>query len=170
MLHHDFEQSVGYWLTLATQAYHRALMEELAPHGITFRQSMVLGWLALEGELSQTALAAKMMVEPPTLVGILDRMERDGWITRHDCPNDRRKNLIRANSAVEPVWEKILQCGTRVRERASAGLSEHQLNNLQRGLQQIQHNLKASDPAGLAGEAPPQKNISLEKLPTRIRT
>ena len=147
MLHHDFEQSVGYWLTMATQAYHRAVTDELVPHGITYRQSMVLGWLALEGELSQTELAAKMMVEPPTLVGILDRMERDGWISRHNCPSDRRKNLIRANPAAEPVWDKIIECATRVRERATQGLSERQLATLKKLLRRIGQNLKTRDAA-----------------------
>jgi MarR family transcriptional regulator for hemolysin len=145
VLHHDFEQSIGYWLTLATQAYHRAVINELEPHGITYRQSMVLGWLALEGELSQTELAAKMMVEPPTLVGILDRMERDGWITRHHCPDDRRKNLIRPNPAAEPVWERILECGAKVRARATAGLSERQLETLKRLLRRVQNNVNVRE-------------------------
>ena len=145
VLDYDFEQSIGYWLTMTTQAYHRAVTEELAPHGITYRQSMVLGWLALEGELSQTELAAKMMVEPPTLVGILDRMERDGWISRHNCPSDRRKKLIRANPAAEPVWEKIVECAMRVRERATAGLSERQLATLKKLLRRVQQNLKVRE-------------------------
>ena len=142
-VHYDFSESLGCWLTLATQAYHRAVSDELAPHGITYRQSMVLGWLAHEGELSQIDLAAKMMVEPPTLVGILDRMERDGWITRHNCPSDRRKKIIRANRAAEPVWDKIVECALRVRRRATEGMSEHDLSALKRLLQQVQCNLKA---------------------------
>jgi MarR family transcriptional regulator, transcriptional regulator for hemolysin len=141
-LNYDFEASIGYWLTLTTQAYHRAVSDELAPHGITYRQSMVLGWLALEGELSQAELAAKMMVEPPTLVGILDRMERDGWIARHNCPLDRRKKLIRANPAAEPVWEKIVECATRIRAQATAGLSDRQLATLKSLLCRVQQNLK----------------------------
>ena len=100
------------------------MTEEVAPHGITYRQSLVLAWLAIEGELSQAELATKMMVEPPTLVGILDRMERDGWITRNSCPSDRRKKLIRATSAAEPVWEKIAEGARRVRALAVEGLSE----------------------------------------------
>ncbi len=147
MLYFDFDESVGYWLTITTQAYHRAVSDELAPHGITYRQSMVLGWLALEGELSQTELAAKMMIEPPTLVGILDRMERDGWISRHNCPSDRRKNLIRANRAAEPVWEKIVECASRVRARATAGLSDRQLAALKKLLHRIDQNLKTHQPA-----------------------
>jgi MarR family transcriptional regulator for hemolysin len=146
-LDYDFAQSIGYWLTVTTQAFHRAVSEELLPHGVTYRQSMVLGWLALEGELSQTELAHKMLVEPPTLVGILDRMERDGWISRHDCPSDRRKNIIRANPAAEPVWEQIVECAMRVRERATHGLSERQLATLMKLLRQMGQNLKTLDAA-----------------------
>jgi MarR family transcriptional regulator for hemolysin len=143
VLDYDFEESIGYWLTITTQAYHRAVSDELVPHGVTYRQSMVLGWLALEGELSQTELAGKMMVEPPTLVGILDRMERDGWISRHNCPSDRRKNLVRANAAAEPVWEKIVECARRVRERATEGLTDRQLETLKKLLSRVSQNLKS---------------------------
>jgi MarR family transcriptional regulator, transcriptional regulator for hemolysin len=154
VLHHNLEESVGYWLTVTTQAYHRAVVEELSPRGITYRQSMVLGWLALEGELSQTELAAKMMVEPPTLVGILDRMERDGWITRHSCPHDRRKNLIRPNPPAEPVWERILECSAKVRAQATAGLSERQLQTLKQLLECVRQNLKSETLVTCEAEAP----------------
>jgi MarR family transcriptional regulator for hemolysin len=150
VLNFDFEESIGYWLTITTQAYHRAVFEELAPHGITYRQSMVLGWLALEGELSQTELAAKMMIEPPTLVGILDRMERDGWITRQSCPGDRRKKLIRTTAAAEPAWEKIVECAMRVRSRATDGLTDRQLTALKKLLRRIGHNLKSKQPSKAA--------------------
>jgi MarR family transcriptional regulator for hemolysin len=130
-------------MTIATQAYHRAVSEEVAPHGITYRQSLVLAWLAAEGELSQAELASKMLVEPPTLVGILDRMERDGWITRNGCPSDRRKKLIRATSAAEPVWEKIAECARRVRASASEGLTERQLETLKQLLGRVHQNLES---------------------------
>jgi MarR family transcriptional regulator for hemolysin len=130
---------------MTTQSYHRAVTEELSPHGITYRQSMVLGWLALEGELSQTELAAKMMVEPPTQVGNLDRMERDGLIARHTCPSDRRKKLVRASAAAEPVWDKIVECAKRVRERAIDGLSEQELSTLRKLLDRVAKNIKARE-------------------------
>jgi MarR family transcriptional regulator for hemolysin len=144
-MNYDIQESLGCWLTLTTQAYHRAVSDELAPHGITYRQSMVLGWLVLGGELSQTELASKMMIEPPTLVGILDRMERDGWIARHDCPGDRRKKLIRTSSAAEPVWNQIVECAARVRQRATQGLSERQLAMLKKILTRVRQNLQSEE-------------------------
>ena len=152
-MNYDFEESVGFWLTLTTQAYHRAVSDLLAPHGITYRQSLVLAWLALEGELSQTELAHRMMIEPPTLVGILDRMERNGWIASHDCPGERSKNLIRATPAAEPVWEKIVDCATSIRHRATNGLTERQLATLKKLLHKVRQNLATSDPT-----APPIRN------------
>jgi MarR family transcriptional regulator for hemolysin len=81
-------------------------------------------------------------------VGILDRMERDGWIARHDCPGDRRKKLIRASTAAEPVWDKIVECATRIRQRATEGLSERQLATLKKLLARVERNLKSEATPG----------------------
>jgi MarR family transcriptional regulator for hemolysin len=145
VLQYDFEESIGYWLLIGSQTYQRALNEELAPHGVTFRQTQVLGWLALDGQLSQNELAAKMMIEPPTLVGILDRMERDGWISRIACPSDRRKKILVVNPTADGVWDKIVACAKRVRARAVQGLSAEEIETLKRLVRRVQHNL--SEPA-----------------------
>jgi MarR family transcriptional regulator for hemolysin len=146
VLEYDFEQSAGFWLCTTWLAYQRAINEELAPQGITFRQAQVLGSLALEGELSQSELAERMRIEPPTLVGILDRMERDGWIRRRTCPHDRRKKLISPAEAAEPVWTKIVACAKRVRSRATQGLNRQDKRLLRELLERIQQNLGANTP------------------------
>lgn len=146
MLEYDFEQSIGYWLITTWQVYQRALNEELAPQGVTFRQCQVLGYLALEGALSQCQLADRMRIEPPTLVGILDRMERDGWIERRPCPKDRRRKIIRPSAAAAPVWSKIVACARRVRTRAVEGLGPRQQATLRKLLLQVQENLGADIP------------------------
>jgi MarR family transcriptional regulator, transcriptional regulator for hemolysin len=141
MLRYDFENSVGFWMIQAAHEYQQAVNEELAPHGITWRQGQVLGCLALYGPLSQAELADYMRVEPPTLVGILDRMERDGWIRRDVDSTDRRRKLIHPTEAAEPVWSKIAGCARRVRARATRGLTAEQLATLKQLLATIQNNL-----------------------------
>ncbi|MBI4606948.1 MAG: MarR family transcriptional regulator [Planctomycetes bacterium] len=107
---------------MASRAFERALNEELAGHGITHRQWQVLAWLALEGELTQSQIAERLRVAAPTIVGILDRMERKGWIRREPAPGDRRKKLVRPLSRVRPVWDRIRSCGRRLRSEATRGL------------------------------------------------
>jgi MarR family transcriptional regulator for hemolysin len=143
MLAHDFEQSVGYWSHMVSRAFERALNEELKPHGITLRQCQVLGWLALDGELTQSQLADRLRIEPPTLVRILDRMEDAGWIARHADPEDRRKKLIRATRRVKPVWERIRECIRTVRAKALEGIAPEDVQTTRRVLQQMHGNLRA---------------------------
>lgn len=144
MLHYDFEQSIGFWLVRAWNAYERELNAELTPRGITFRQAQVLGYLSLDGDLSQVELAERMKVEPPTLVGILDRMERDGWIARCDCAHDRRKKLIRPTPQAEPIWSEVVDAATRVRQRAVEGLSPDEVRQLISWIGLIEKNMTAS--------------------------
>jgi len=138
---YDFEQSLGYWLVLAAQAYQNALNEELAPHGITFRQCQVLGWLVLDGELSQVELATRMMIEPATLVGVLDRMQRNEWISRSHSADDRRRKIIRVNPQAREIWERVVGCARCVRARAVEGLSPRQAATLMKSLQAVLQNL-----------------------------
>ncbi len=151
MLDYDFENSVGFWVCQASHAFQRAFNEELAPQGVTYRQAQVLGCLALEGRLSQTDLAERMRIEPPTLVGILDRMERDVWIRRDGDKTDRRRKLIQPTPAAKPVWTKIVATARRVRTRATRGLSAAQLGQLKKLLGQLQANLQEAQQQREAG-------------------
>ncbi|HXU98752.1 MAG TPA: MarR family transcriptional regulator [Jiangellaceae bacterium] len=48
------------------------------------------------GPLSPSALARHSRLHPATLTGILDRLERGGWIARDRDPADRRGVVVRA--------------------------------------------------------------------------
>jgi DNA-binding MarR family transcriptional regulator len=48
------------------------------------------------GPLSPSALARRAGLHPATMTGILDRLERSGWIVRERDPSDRRAVVIRA--------------------------------------------------------------------------
>lgn len=48
------------------------------------------------GPLSPTALARRAGLHPATMTGILDRLERGGWISRERDPADRRAVALHA--------------------------------------------------------------------------
>ena len=127
MLDYDFEESVGYWVCTTAHALRRALDVKLAKEGITFRQWEVLAWLAVQGDQSQGELADRIGIEAPTLVGILDRMERDGWLDRYPCSQDRRKKRIRVTDKAQSVWDRMVECARQVREQAIEGTSAEEL-------------------------------------------
>jgi DNA-binding MarR family transcriptional regulator len=55
-----------------------------------------LDTIARHGPLSPSALARRAGLHPATVTGILDRLERGGWVTRERDPADRRAVLVRA--------------------------------------------------------------------------
>jgi DNA-binding MarR family transcriptional regulator len=53
-----------------------------------------LDLLGRHGPLSPGALARRAKVHPATMTGILDRLERGGWIARDRDPADRRGVVV----------------------------------------------------------------------------
>jgi len=55
-----------------------------------------LDLIASHGPLSPSALARRAGLHPATTTGILDRLERGGWVARERDPADRRAVVVRA--------------------------------------------------------------------------
>lgn len=146
MLKYDFQESIGYWLLMASRSYEKAVNELLAEQGLTYRQCQVLGWLALEGDLSQSELAERLQVEPPTLVPILDRMEELGWLKRKPCSTDRRRKLVTPTAAAKPAWKKIVAVARKTRAKATDGMTKTEVATLKRLLGKLRENLNADQP------------------------
>src|SRR5947208_14091875 len=54
-----------------------------------------LDLVARHAPLSPSALAQRAALHPATMTGILDRLERGGWIVRERDPSDRRAVVVR---------------------------------------------------------------------------
>ncbi len=137
----DIEQYIGDVLTQTARAYRLALNAELAPYDVTIRQSQVLGRLRKNGDLSQCQLARFLAIEPATLAGVLERMERDGLILRIADQSDCRRKLIRLNRHAEELGETVAECSARVCARAVQGLSPGEIDSLHELLKRILENL-----------------------------
>ena len=55
-----------------------------------------LDLIARYGPLSPRALSRRAGLHPATMTGVLDRLERGGWIDRDRDPSDRRGVIVRA--------------------------------------------------------------------------
>jgi DNA-binding MarR family transcriptional regulator len=55
-----------------------------------------LDLVARSGPMTPSALARSAGLHPATMTGILDRLERAGWVARERDPDDRRAVLVRA--------------------------------------------------------------------------
>jgi DNA-binding MarR family transcriptional regulator len=54
----------------------------------------VIDMIDRSGPLTPSALARRAGLHPATLTGVLDRLEKGGWIARERDPNDRRAVIV----------------------------------------------------------------------------
>lgn len=87
------DTSLGYLTNWAGRLLVRQLERHLSEIGLTPAHMPVL--FALEaGEASQKAIAEHASVEQATMAATLNRMERDGLISRRPNPDDGRSQLV----------------------------------------------------------------------------
>ncbi|WP_299983212.1 MarR family winged helix-turn-helix transcriptional regulator [Desulfobacula sp.] len=86
-----------YLLSRATLAVTSHLKKGFADEGISTIRPAYLGVLLSlwdKDGLKANELGKRAGLEPSTMTGLLDRMERDGLVRRAPDPNDRRANRI----------------------------------------------------------------------------
>jgi DNA-binding MarR family transcriptional regulator len=93
---HEFviSESLGYLVNRAARSMAHQLAQELRPAGIGIGQWAVLLFLWACDGLSQAELSRVVAIEPPTMVRTIDRMVRDGLVTRVPDPDDGRLTRI----------------------------------------------------------------------------
>jgi len=155
VLEYDWETSVGHWICSTSHVLRRALSVRLADEGMTLRQWEVLAWMSVKGDFTQSKLAECLGIEPHTLAGVLDRMERDGWLERRPCEEDRRRKRVHPTEKAEAVWTQAVECCHQIRDQAVRGISAAELEAFRQTCAKIRTNLgdDCGDPCGeMAGE------------------
>ncbi len=113
---------LGYLLQQAARQYRTRFAIELRPHKLTSQQAAVLMALATAPEraLVPSAIAETIGADPATTTGLLQRLERDGWLASASNPGDGRSRLLR----LTPTAEQIVPSLMRIAEGVSAGAGD----------------------------------------------
>ncbi len=123
-------------------AFRKALDLELRRKtGVTFGQWKILTMLSREDGLTQKEIADRCEVEGPTLIPIIDKMEKQGFVTRKVDREDRRINRISLTTRADATWNSLVDCSTQVRKSSLRDISEEQVKIIRDLLEKISQNL-----------------------------
>src|SRR3954469_9699441 len=86
--------SEGLLLALVGQQAMHRLRAAHTEHDLSPRQFHLLGLLHDRGPLTQRDLGALMDVDPSVLVGLLNPLEADGYLSRERDADDRRRHVV----------------------------------------------------------------------------
>lgn len=136
----DPTDCVYYLVSRATLAVTGTLKQALAAAGVDVVRPAYLGvLLALWKEDGQRAvdLCRTAGLEPSTMTGMLDRMERDGLLGREPDPDDRRAFRIRLTPRGWEVREPVLSVVDQTLAAVMEGVSERDNERLKATLRTV---------------------------------
>ena len=102
------------------------LAEELRPAGVGIGQWAVLMFLWARDGMSQAELSRVVAIEPPTMVRTIDRMVRDGLVTRVPDPDDGRVTRIRLTERGRSLRDELVPKATAVNARNLNRITERE--------------------------------------------
>lgn len=83
-----------------------------------------LGKFGSPGGMKIAALGKSAGLEPSTMTGVIDRMERDGLVRREDDPEDRRAQNIRLTDEGERVRKAVVSAVDAALREALTGIGD----------------------------------------------
>lgn len=89
--------------------------------GLTLSRARALVRLAENDGMTQSALAEALAIEQPSLVGLLDGLEKNGFVERRVDPEDRRSRRVYLTPAAQERAAEILDFTVRLRAQVLAG-------------------------------------------------
>jgi DNA-binding MarR family transcriptional regulator len=89
----QYNDCIIFLLAKAYQKAHSNFKKHLLPHGLTPVQHLILETLWKEEGLSPGEIGKRLVLDRPTLSGVLERMAEKGWVVK--TPDDDDKRFIR---------------------------------------------------------------------------
>ena len=162
----DKLQELGFRLNDTARLYTRRFEERAQTLSLQLAQCKALVLLAENEGVSQTRLSQISEIDPARLVGILDRLESNGWVQRRRRPGDRRVRSLAVTENAEPVLRLIWSVISETYVEGLQGLSTEEIGTMVKVLECIHSNLSArrvlgADPDAVGNEVTARRRLRL---------
>ncbi|MYZ48005.1 MarR family winged helix-turn-helix transcriptional regulator [Propylenella binzhouense] len=143
MDHDQVSDSVSNLVVDLARLFRQRMDEAFAAEGLdlTPGEGRTLLRIARNEPIRQNVLAERLGIEPMTVSGFVDRLERRGLVARETDPADRRAKLVRSLPAAAPLVAHLDAVVAGLRERALSGFSRAEGEAVRRALVRMRANL-----------------------------
>ncbi len=136
----------GFRLARVVRRLRQALDAELRGFGLTEATWRPLAYVGRLGEgVRQKELAAALGIEGPSLVRLLDGLERRGLIERREEEGDRRARGIHLTPSGRRLQKRVLEFSSDIQSRILAGIDPADIEACNRVMAQFDRALDALD-------------------------
>jgi MarR family 2-MHQ and catechol resistance regulon transcriptional repressor len=143
--HHQPETSMELWQNIRTiyRSTLKRLNARLAKEKITFSQYSVLLALSRSGPMQMNRLGEHMLVAPANVTGLVDRMDKKGFVRRRRDPKDRRLYVIEPTESGTKIFRNISSRFTHYAEGLGSDLTHDEMATTLKALKKVRHRIQA---------------------------
>ncbi len=105
----SLESYISYALAAANRKLHTDLSRDLKEMGVQVEVWRVLQTLRASRDKTMSELAQIVLMNPPTLTKLVDRMVSDGLVQRHLAPEDNRRVQLSLTDFGDKLCTQIME-------------------------------------------------------------
>lgn len=136
------EDNTGVLIKKAARLFERVANKDLDKLGVTYAQTIFLIRLWTQDGQSQMELAKSAGLKQPTVVRLLDRMERDDLITRVRNIEDRRVFNFYLTAKAKKACRKLEKHADTMNDIANKSISKNDIEKFNQIISKIIDNLQ----------------------------
>lgn len=134
---------IGYLVKNIADKLHGRADANLKKHNLTFQQSKIIGFLAYRNNhASQKEIEEFLHVAHPTVVGIVARMEQNGFILTGVDSKDKRNKIVKLTPKAIEKWQELRLTIEQGEKNMLKGLTKQQVEQFVAVLTKIYDNLE----------------------------
>ncbi len=135
----DTSTPVHAWLVMmkAMQAISRYALADIEKAGLGDSDFRVLEVLLHKGPLPVNVIGPKVNLTPGSISVAVDRLLAKGFVSRTESSEDRRVRVVALTPRGKSVITPIFRAHVETIEKVFAGLSRHELRQLEQQLKQV---------------------------------
>lgn len=134
----SLEQEAALNLMRTNDQMHIQFTRLFRHHGLTPSQYNILRILRGEGQpLESMEIANRTVTVVPGITGLIDRLEREGYVVRQRCDRDRRVIRVAITDKAKQVLEALDQPVMDLHRELMSHLTEEELRQLIRLLEKV---------------------------------
>jgi MarR family transcriptional regulator for hemolysin len=139
-------ETIGPLLHGTARAWRLKLDARLKPMGLSQAKWRTLLHLSMaDAVLTQAEVAARLGIEEPTLVNLLHRLEKGGWVARRTAAHDRRCKTVHLGKRAHRVISQINATAAELRHELLADIPASDLQTCLRVLAHIRRKAERED-------------------------
>lgn len=123
----QLEDCIAYLTCMGSKTLSQRLEKRLELWHVTRIQWIAMYYIGQNEQITQNQLAEKMSLKEPTIVRLIDRMEKEEMIHRISTSLDRRKKYLELTPKGKQLNDELTQVGQKFKDDAIADLSEEEL-------------------------------------------